>query len=500
MIELNISLIHYQVQYDEPEINKKNLLALIRRTAKNGADIILTPEMAISGYSFQSREDIAKTLEEEDGIFLQRIKKIAMGYNCYICVGLGLRDMKTGAYYNSAIIVGPNDFHLRYDKINGEFRWAKPGDPRQTGCFDSPWGKVGILICSDTYYELQPRIAALKGVDLLLVPANWPPSGLDPIELWRARALENGMAIAACNRTGQDLSMDCELAESCLIDADGSLIFRKQSAESKVFELTLPLENGKLRSSLRQKILSDRRPAHYHKCYRNIAAVSDLTSFLSLPIPGALSISCFVPEPSGNTIKQVSDFFINKGRESRPSLWILPPASYSDSFLHMLTQFGRQYGIWLLLQRNLKDQGWHLFSPENDPMHWNLPHWPFGNETIFPQIDIGPARIALIPFPALHHPEIAVAAAKDGCDMIVTSSVQFTDDIRLTCGVRTINHLAVALCTSNGAGIWMRPEGHERWGETVCCEGSSCGFLLDTALTRKKRFQDLVDFDIIFNT
>ena len=59
-----------------------------------------------------------------------------------------------------------------------------------------------MLICADTYYGLLPRSLALHDVDLLLTLANWPLVGIDPREVWRARALENGIGVIGANRTG----------------------------------------------------------------------------------------------------------------------------------------------------------------------------------------------------------------------------------------------------------------------------------------------------------
>ena len=75
---------------------------------------------------------------------------------------------------------------------------------------------MGILVCSYTYYGLFARSMALKGVDFLWVPANWPPVGIDALEVWNARVLENGFFLAACNRTGKDRVMDCRGAVSCV--------------------------------------------------------------------------------------------------------------------------------------------------------------------------------------------------------------------------------------------------------------------------------------------
>jgi predicted amidohydrolase len=79
----------------------------------------------------------------------------------------------------------------RHRKFIAERAWATAGTTLANSIFDTPWGRVGLLICSDTYYGILPRAMAARGVNLLLVPANWPPGNLDPREVWSARAREN---------------------------------------------------------------------------------------------------------------------------------------------------------------------------------------------------------------------------------------------------------------------------------------------------------------------
>lgn len=498
-MKLAIALVHFNVRYKEVDRNKQELLGLIEQEAQKGTNIILCPEMAISGYSFSSRHDISHYVEDEDGNFIAELKKIATSCNCYICIGLALRDRETDAYTNSAIVVGPRELFFRYDKINGEIRWAQPGNPQQTEYFNTPWGRIGVLICSDTYYGLMPRIAALKGVNLLLVPANWPPSGLDPVELWRARALENGMAIAVCNRTGQDLNMNCEKSESCLIAANGEILFRDKNSESQIFNLSISLDNGLLASTLRKKQLAGRQPEQYHSCYRNLSAVDDLTSFLELPGPDKLSVNCFVQEITDTTFEIIMSFLPKNIKSPIPSLLFLPASTYSDTFQLMSKNFAKEYGIWILFQEISSQPQWHIYDPTGVSSKWPPSEIDGETKYILPQIDIGPARVNLMDYEDLRHPEAALASSKTGCDLIITCPNHFSDETKLICGTCTINHLAVACCTPEGAGIWMRPEGHERWGETLSGKSKWCNFILDTSLTRKKRFQDRIDFSRILN-
>ena len=245
---LKIGLIHLNVQYKEPEENRAALVELNRRAAEHGARIIVNTEMGVSGYSFTGRGDVLPFAESLSGPTISALAPIARKHAAYIIAGMPEKDEATGILYNSAVVIGPEgEVVCGYRKVNGEARWARPGSEYQNPVFETPWGRVGVLICSDTYYGLMPRALALQGADLLVVPSNWPPSGMDPVNLWRLRAMENGYAAAVCNRTGQDRLMDCAEAQSCVIDNTGKALLAESSPDSAVFTADLPLlENGRL--------------------------------------------------------------------------------------------------------------------------------------------------------------------------------------------------------------------------------------------------------------
>lgn len=112
-------------------------------------------------------------------------------------------------------------------------------------------------------------------------------------------------------------------------------------------------------------------------------------------------------------------------------------------------------------------------------------------------VDFGPARIALVRSESLRHPEAAVALSKQGCDIIVSQAGHLDDDTRLLLGVKSLERAAVAVATPEGATICEPPEGHERWHETMLREPGVCAAVVDTARTRKKRFLDRVDLEVL---
>jgi Predicted amidohydrolase len=499
MSSLKLAFIHSAPQHKQPEQNRKELLSLFHQAGKSRAQIVMAPELCISGYSFDSYRDILPYTETASGPTLQALAALCRRYGFYACIGLAEQDSQSGVLYNSAFVLDPKGEQIcRYRKINAECRWACPGDPKQSNTFETPWGRIGVLICSDSYHSLMARTTALRGASLLLIPANWPSTnGLDPLEIWQARALENGMYVAVCNRTGQDLSMDCRQTISSVCDPQGEVRFCRSSPTSRLFLTELPLQtSGHLGSEQRFARLAGRDFVDIHACYCNLNSIRDITSFLRLPKPGLLQM--YVHTCAKHHALAALEATKRGEEEScKHTLHVLPAADYSESMVTGLRQFCAKNGHVLILYRENEQIGDVLFC---DGAEQNIFSWDrrcAHAEQSFPQLECGPARVRLLPRSALFHPEMTIAAAKQGADLVLLFSDTCNPKERLLAGARTIDNVAVVVSSPQEAGIWLPPEGHQRWQETLAQGGKSAGCLVDTVGTRRKYFQDRIDFHIL---
>lgn len=310
---IKVALVHAAVNWKDKEKNLTRLLALNEKAAGEGARIILNTELAVSGYAFENRADIAPLTETIPGPTTWAFGRIAKKYGCYICIGLPEVNPEKGIFYNAAALIGPAGRVLgRYRKAAPAFRenlWAARGN-LPVLVAQTEFGKLGVLICADAYSYKPARVAALKGARLLLVPANWPPEHHNPEKFWRARAAENGIYVLACNRTGKDKTMDCRSAESFIIDAGGGVVKQISSPDDIIVFGTLPLENGEFISLAAEDILGRRRP----HCYSNISldTYSHLSPevLLGLPEPAEFTVATLqlrssFQDPSANMEKML---------------------------------------------------------------------------------------------------------------------------------------------------------------------------------------------------
>ncbi len=198
-----VAAIQYEPVLGEKEKNVDDLLRLVEEAAQHDARLIVLPEMATTGYCWESRSEIAPYVEPIPGSTTDRFQRLATTYNCFIAIGLAEIDPATDVYYNSVVLLGPEGLVGSYRKIHSyisEPRWARDGDLGMP-VWDTPLGRLAPMICMDAMYFEAARTPALHGADVLLFPTNWLDEKC-PSSWWMARAFENGVYLIAANRYG----------------------------------------------------------------------------------------------------------------------------------------------------------------------------------------------------------------------------------------------------------------------------------------------------------
>ncbi len=218
-----VAAIQYEPTLGEKEKNVTRLLQLVEEAATHGAKLIVLPEIATTGYCWQSRAEIAPYVEPIPGPTTDRFQHLATTHACYIALSLPEVDLLTHMYYNSMVLVGPEGLIGTYRKIHSfisEPRWARDGDLGMP-VWETPLGRLSGLICMDANYFEAARIPALHRADVLLFPTNWPDDKC-PSSWWMARAFENGVYFIAANRYGEERGIQFS-GGSCILNPDGSV-------------------------------------------------------------------------------------------------------------------------------------------------------------------------------------------------------------------------------------------------------------------------------------
>lgn len=269
-----VAAIQYEPTLGEKEKNIADLLRLVEEAAQHNARLIVLPEMATTGYCWESRSEIAAYVEPVPGPTTDRFQQLATQYDCHIALSLAEVDPATDVYYNCMALIGPQGLIGTYRKIHSyisEPRWARDGDLGMP-VWETPLGRLTGLICQDASFFEAARIPALHNADILLFPTNWLDEKC-PSSWWMARAFENGVYFIAADRYGLERGVQFS-GGSCVIDPDGAIQDYLDSGEGIVYgEVDLTRSRNKNWGDIQGEIigdrLADRRTAEYMNLVSN---------------------------------------------------------------------------------------------------------------------------------------------------------------------------------------------------------------------------------------
>ena len=175
---MNVAVVDFKVYAGQKERNLKRMNEYSIAAAKRGADLVLFPELSLSGYdyfiydniSLEEKRAMAETIQ---GPSCSYVAETAKKYGIYIVFGLAEKmEGDEDKIYNSAVAIGPAGVIGSYQKIHPfdlENKFFSKGET--PFMFDTEWGPISIGICYDTYQfpELM-RYYVAKGSRLYLNP------------------------------------------------------------------------------------------------------------------------------------------------------------------------------------------------------------------------------------------------------------------------------------------------------------------------------------------
>jgi predicted amidohydrolase len=207
----------------ETEINARKIEAMAEEAAARGADLAMTPEMALSG--FPQRGDHQRLAEPVPGPSSERFGALAKRLGIYLLVGMPERV--EDRVYNSAIFISPsgeivgkhrkvhiNRYETHLGITNGDRFDVWEIERNGFRC------KVGCMICYDREVPESARLLMVHGAEIILNPlcCGCPA---DETHRWllRIRAYENEMFLAMTNHAAPR-----ENGLSMMIGPDASLV------------------------------------------------------------------------------------------------------------------------------------------------------------------------------------------------------------------------------------------------------------------------------------
>jgi 5-aminopentanamidase len=202
---MHLACVQCDVVFGDPLANAKNAIDYLEKLHIEGVDLVVFPEAFLTGYCVDCMADARSIAIPRDHESVTQIAEAAERLN--ILTVFGFAEERDGKVFNTAALTEPGKETRFYQKthlpILGLDRFVEPGS--QIPVFETRLGKIGILIC----YDLRPpeamRVLALAGAELVVLPTNWPEGAEVSAEhITIARAAENGVFVATCDRTGHE--------------------------------------------------------------------------------------------------------------------------------------------------------------------------------------------------------------------------------------------------------------------------------------------------------
>jgi len=256
----------WQTAYDTPAAGSDKALRRLDATAAQaraqGADLLITPEMALTGYAI-GPERAAALAEPSDGPLAHAVADIAQRHGIAIVYGYPEHN-PAAKPFNAAQAIAPDGTqlaHYRKTHLFGDLDRAQfsAGEAAPQVFRWRGW-RLGLLICYDVEFPETVRGLALQGADAVLVPtANMV--GFDEVQniLVPARACENRLFVAYANACGDEGHMHYG-GLSTVADDQGATLARAGREPGLVLAT---LDHAALQTARPHSYLNDRRTDLY---------------------------------------------------------------------------------------------------------------------------------------------------------------------------------------------------------------------------------------------
>jgi len=224
--------------------------ALLERARAEGAELACLQECFNTWFFAQRIDPGDQALAEPlDGPSVTRMRSAAKRLGMYLVVPFYERVM-AGELYNSAALVDPRGevlgvyrkHHLPMSSHFNEKFYFRPGNAGFP-VFDTPLGRIGIMICYDRHFPEAARALGLGGAEYVFVPTATTTRGFSR-SVWvaelRGHAIANGFWIAGVNRVGTELE-STYYGASAFVDPIGQVVAQAGDGE-EVLVADLPRE------------------------------------------------------------------------------------------------------------------------------------------------------------------------------------------------------------------------------------------------------------------
>lgn len=262
-MKMAVSSIQFSPSLGNIENNLDRISALVARAKKDGARLVVLPEVCDIGYHLDT---ISRLSEAFPNRSTRRLSSIAKDNDVIMVAGLAER--RGDGLYNAAVVLSPEGKIVnKYYKTHlcpfpslNEPEVFKAGSA--IGVTEVEGIKLGITICYDIRFPEIYRKLALGGAQIIVHPAAFPRGRIDQLEVClRARAIENQLFAVMANNCGTIGGAEFG-GRSMIIGPAGDIKAKAPETEETV--ITAALDLSEMETLRKEKpVLSKRRPELY---------------------------------------------------------------------------------------------------------------------------------------------------------------------------------------------------------------------------------------------
>ena len=235
----------------DPAENLAASLRMMERAARKEAQLIFFPEVQLSPFfPAEEAQNADRWLLEPEGPEITAIRDKCRELGIWASPNVYLRE--NGRRYDASLMIDAGGRVLGVSKMvhiaQAEHFYERDYySPSDTGfrVYETPFGRIGIVICFDRHIPDGVRSCARQGAELVIIPtANVRGEPMEIFE-WelRIQAFQSSCFVAMCNRVGREGKLKFA-GESLITDPQGQLLL-KAGDQQNLFVLDLPLDQAR---------------------------------------------------------------------------------------------------------------------------------------------------------------------------------------------------------------------------------------------------------------
>lgn len=264
---MRIALVQMNMS-ESMEENYAKTIRFMRQAAEKTAKLICFPEVQLTPFFAQYEDrDVSAYVTKIDDRYVSGIRRLCKELEIYAAPNFYIEE--NGRRYDMSLLINDEGKIIGRQKMVHvaqceNFYEQSYYTPSEEGfhVFDTPFGKVGIVVCFDRHYPESIRTEVIRGAELIIIPtANTisEPSELFQWEI-RVQAFQNSVSIAMCNRVGIEGSMAFS-GESIVSGYNGNILALADDTEQLIVtDLDM---SGAAKAREENPYTSLRRPDYY---------------------------------------------------------------------------------------------------------------------------------------------------------------------------------------------------------------------------------------------